>query len=298
MQFTIPTNKEQMYSVLQQIFYFYRIRREAFTELDLIPLSIPKMIYTPLEQSALLEMASKMVTPQIEREKYKEINQLEREISNLTAKKQTLEEQKSVAMQQVTTNFDKTIEKLKAEANKRGMLSSTVIVKELNQTESQRAQTLASVASEYDVKILLVQNEITTLESEIEKAQVFYAELLTKEKNAKKEELALEQDKIKREVERYNNGLDEKEQNSKNAIIRQQADLELKFRELNAEFFSKDQLIEMGYYDDVIKCVCGYYDTLPAMQAYQDFTGESKLSIYLDEYYTNILYLYRARAGQ
>ena len=190
MQFTIPTNKEQMYSVLQQIFYFYRIRREAFTELDLIPLSIPKMIYTPLEQSALLEMASKMVTPQIEREKYKEINQLEREISNLTAKKQTLEEQKSVAMQQVTTNFDKTIEKLKAEANKRGMLSSTVIVKELNQTESQRAQTLASVASEYDVKILLVQNEITTLESEIEKAQVFYAELLTKEKNAKKEELA------------------------------------------------------------------------------------------------------------
>ena len=103
MQFTIPTNKEQMYSVLQQIFYFYRIRREAFTELDLIPLSIPKMIYTPLEQSALLEMASKMVTPQIEREKYKEINQLEREISNLTAKKQTLEEQKSVAMQQVTT---------------------------------------------------------------------------------------------------------------------------------------------------------------------------------------------------
>ena len=174
MQFTIPTNKEQMYSVLQQIFYFYRIRREAFTELDLIPLSIPKMIYTPLEQSALLEMASKMVTPQIEREKYKEINQLEREISNLTAKKQTLEEQKSVAMQQVTTNFDKTVEKLKAEANKRGMLSSTVIVKELNQTESQRAQTLASVASEYDVKILLVQNEITTLESEIEKTQVTF----------------------------------------------------------------------------------------------------------------------------
>jgi len=61
--------------------------------------------------------------------------------------------------------------------------------------------------------------------------------------------------------------------------------------------FSKDQLVNMGYYEDVILCVGAYYDTLSSANAYQDFKNEDKLVMYLDDYYQNMLYLYKTRAG-
>ena len=53
----------------------------------------------------------------------------------------------------------------------------------------------------------------------------------------------------------------------------------------------------MGYYADVIDCVCAYYDTLPVLTAYQDLASENKLAIYLDDFYQDIVYMYKSRAG-
>ena len=73
--------------------------------------------------------------------------------------------------------------------------------------------------------------------------------------------------------------------------------MELRFLDISSGEFTHDQLVEMGYYEDVIKCVCGYYDTLSASNAYYDITSEKKLAIYLDEYYSEIIYTYKLRAG-
>ena len=53
----------------------------------------------------------------------------------------------------------------------------------------------------------------------------------------------------------------------------------------------------MGYYEDIMRCVCGYYDILTAVNAYQDILNEQKLSIYLDDYYESLVYMYKMRAG-
>ena len=64
-----------------------------------------------------------------------------------------------------------------------------------------------------------------------------------------------------------------------------------------SNFFTKDQLVEMGYYTDAIACVRAYYDTLSAVAAYQQIAHDTKVAIYLDDYYTNVVYKYKTLAG-
>ena len=71
----------------------------------------------------------------------------------------------------------------------------------------------------------------------------------------------------------------------------------IRYLDVSAGEFTKDQLVDMGYYEDVIRCVCGYYDTLQPSVAYRDILDEGKLAIYLDDYYESIIYLYKSAAG-
>ena len=82
-----------------------------------------------------------------------------------------------------------------------------------------------------------------------------------------------------------------------NSIKETKCSLKLRFLDISSGEFTHDQLVKMGYYEDVIRCVCGYYDTLSAGDAYFDISSERKLAIYLDEYYTEIVYTYKLRAG-
>ena len=53
----------------------------------------------------------------------------------------------------------------------------------------------------------------------------------------------------------------------------------------------------MGYYKDAIDCVCAYFDTLSAVAAYQQISHDSKVAIYLDDYYANVVYMYKTLAN-
>ena len=59
---------------------------------------------------------------------------------------------------------------------------------------------------------------------------------------------------------------------------------------------AKEQLVEMGYYADVVKCVMAYYNTLSPLDAYRDLSSEQQVIIYLDDYYSSVLYNYQMRA--
>ena len=53
----------------------------------------------------------------------------------------------------------------------------------------------------------------------------------------------------------------------------------------------------MGYYTDAINCVCAYFDTLSALTAYQQIAHDTKVAIYLDDYYSNVVYMYKTLAN-
>ena len=87
------------------------------------------------------------------------------------------------------------------------------------------------------------------------------------------------------------------EQRYSNSIKETKASLYIRFLDVSSGEYTKDQLVEMGYYTDVIRCVSGYYDTLPADTAFRDMNAEGDLMIYLDDYYDQMLYAYRTSAG-
>jgi hypothetical protein len=298
MQFDLPTTKEQMYETLKEIFYYYRIRREGWEGVELLPLELERMQFTPLSENDIKDRIEKCVAPEITMGKWQEIQSVEKQISAMKTKKVNLgialEEQKNLIAQQYSLKS----KVITQDALARGTAQSTIITKELADLESQKADEISQANQSYNDKIADIDATISALEQKKTEIEQFYqgykAELL----DAKLLQSLETQENFGLEVLKYNNGVEEREVKHANSVTNRTADLELKIRELNQTFFSKDQLVEMGYYEDVIDCVCGYYDRLDPMTAYQQINGDKKVPIYLDDYYTNILYLYRSRAGQ
>ena len=298
MQFTIPTTKQEMYTTLQEIFYYYRIRREAWEGVTLKPLEIPRLEFNLLTDAQLREKAVTLVTPGVERESNSAIVKLQEQVDTLTKENSLLSTECSQAVSKIRSGYLEQTQKVQAEAFKRGISESSIVIKEINEIESVMNAEITQTQNIYSQRQADNTAQIQALTQRITDTREFYSQLLQKEIDAKTQQLKDEQTSAQIGVVKYNNDLDEKEIKHDNAIVRQQVSLELRYRELSYEFFTKDQLVEMGYYDDVIRCICGYYDTLSAMSAFQDFSGEGKLAVYLDEYYVDILYMYRTRAGQ
>ena len=59
MTFTNPTTADEMYATLQQIFYFYRIKKEPYSGVTLVPLEIDRLTFTPLTDEQLLAKAAR-----------------------------------------------------------------------------------------------------------------------------------------------------------------------------------------------------------------------------------------------
>ena len=76
MQWETPTTKQKMYEVLQDIFYYYRIRREAWDDLDLVPLELTRMEFTSLSDQELLEKARLKVLPDTNKEEFFALKEL------------------------------------------------------------------------------------------------------------------------------------------------------------------------------------------------------------------------------
>ncbi|MBQ7348507.1 MAG: hypothetical protein IJW47_00790 [Clostridia bacterium] len=189
------------------------------------------------------------------------------------------------------------MQKIYDEALKRGIAQSGIITDQISELETEKNNALNKLKTEYDAEYSFYTNQITVLESRISGLESEYTEQFEEQKQAKYLELKDEQDKIVREIFKYNNGLDEKEQRNKNSIAQANANMQLKYMEIRAENFTKDQLIEMGYYEDVIDCICDYYDTMAPLTAYQEVANTRKLMIYLEDFYSDLVYMYQSRAG-
>ncbi len=296
MEYTRPTTQEEMYRVLQEIFYYYRIRREGFAGVELQPLELERLSYTPkTEQELLLEAQTSLASKhtQFSNEYVSGLNEklalVESELSALPNDKQT-------RIDKVNSDFEASERKLSVAISKNGLGGSSIAVDKLAQMELEKNNILSEIELDYQTKLATLTAEKQTLIQKLNGAEDYCNDIISKENVAKRNELLAEQEKVQREVFKYNNGLDEKEQRYANDILKTNANLELRFLEIRAGEYTKDQLVEMGYYEDVIDVVCAYYDTLPALTAAQQIMRDTKIIEYLDHYYDNVIFMYQQRA--
>jgi hypothetical protein len=162
--------------------------------------------------------------------------------------------------------------------------------------ESDKNVKIADITANKNKLIMTYSAEKQALENKLESADEYFKNTHEKDVDKKVLELKKEREQLTMEVFKYNNGLDEKEQRYENSIKQNQMSLKIRYLEVTTGEFTKDQLIDMGYYQDVVDCVTGYFNTLDASEAYYKFKEQSRLVIYLDDYYDNVLYLYRSAA--
>lgn len=298
MEFTLPRTKSEMYSTLKSIYAHYRLNAVVYTDAQKEPLNLAKMTMNVLSNAQLLLKAETLVKPSVIREKQERKDKLNESLEKLSLKQDKLEEDYKKIYDNVEKDYEKIKESIKKEAIKKGLTYSSLTTEKMYEAESEKANLIAKYQSEKATKQSEINVEISTVQSEISSLDAFYSDLLNKDISKKFEELNDEQEKTKREIFKYNNSIESSIVRYRNTNLMASAELELKYLEVRAKGFSKEALVDMGYYADVIDCICGYYDTLHNdVTAFNEIKKETELMVYLDEFYSDVLLIYKVRAG-
>ncbi len=296
MAFATPTTKEEMYAILKDIFYYYRIKREGFQAVTLQDLALERLDFTPLTDVELLTKAQTLNASKQQEFRVEYEEKINKELAIVNEKIASIPMSKQARINKINTNFNESVNKLNVAIAQNGLSGSSIAVDKLALLELEKNRLLADIESEYEEQGAVLRGEQEALISKLAGAATFCGEIADKENQAKQKELISEQEKTVREIFKYNNGLDEKEQRYANNILQTNASLNLRFLEIKTTEYTKDQLVEMGYYEDVISCVCAYYNTLPTLTAAQQVMRDTKIVEYLDDYYESVVYMYQQRA--
>ncbi|MBE7081823.1 MAG: hypothetical protein E7372_04620 [Clostridiales bacterium] len=297
MEFNLPTTKTEMYAVLLELFNHYRVRKQGYEEAVLEDLVLERLEYENPSDEELMQKAENLLKAEHEREIKKYQTEILSKISALQEKLSLIEKSYAEEVENINNLYAESIIKVKDQALKSGLLNSTVIVDKTAQLEDSKNLKLASLMQEKNEKIAGYSAEIELLNSSLSNSSEHFSDIHAKEIQKKFIELTDEREKKRIEVFKYNNSLDEKEQRFSNSIKESKCSLYLRYLDVKAAEYTKDQLVEMGYFADVITCITAYYDTLEPLTAYQSFLADKDLMMYLDFYYEQTALYYKYRAG-
>ncbi len=293
MNFDTPTTKNEMYEILKEIFAYYRLRRPEHDEITLQPLQLERLDYTAPTDAELEETAETALYAQQRREVRKEKQTLGTALRKVRKKLAEADAAAQAKIAAAEEKCEKVKQQLTAEAAEKGLAFSTVIADGLRDAETDLAEETEKINADLSEEKTALSAEMSELQERLDGLDDFYADVHEKEIAAKVDELKKERDALQAECFKYNNGLDEKEQRYANTLTQSKITLELRYLDLSSKEYTKSQLVDLGYYGDVIKCVCAYYDTLTAQEAYNDIKDEAMLAVYLEDYYENIIYMYK-----
>ena len=296
MQFNLPTTKEQMYSILNDLYYYYRIRREGYEDLNLKELELERLDYTPETDAEIEVRARILLGAEQQREIDKYVSDLRAQIDEIGVKIGVAEQNAKSEIAQVEVLFSDSVNKIQKQAIKAGLIGSSVVVDKTATLESEKNLKIADITARKNQTVSELSAKKAGLENKLNQSASYFELAHQKDVQKKIDELIQKREQTTREVAKYNFGQDEKEQRYCNTMKQINSSLRIRFLAITAGEFTKDQLVDMGYYTDVIRCVTGYYDTLEPVSAYQDMSAEKKLAIYLDDYYPDIIYAYRLNA--
>ncbi len=297
MQFDLPTTEEQLYNTLQEIFRFYRLEREVFIPAEMEPITLEELEFTPLTSAELQTKAETLLKAKQDKLIIQETEEIEERISSLNVQLAEITAYTSSQIELINATYQETEEKLKKQAMENGLYYSSVTLDRLAKLESEKNEKIISATNERDQKLAAINGEISALNTKKSNLNSVYSQMFSREVIAKKSELNDEQNELIRSVFKYNNSVSEKYQRSRINIEEINATLRARFMEINSEMLTKDMLVDMGYYADVIKCVTYFYDNhYNAATAYTKIKSDTKIIPYLDEYYEQVVYRYKMLA--
>ena len=173
MTFNTPTTKNEMYEILQQIFYYYRIRREASPDVSLNDLSLARLSVPLVTDS---QRATKAQTALRAAQAEKVLNykkKISDEIFELDVKISTYATQKTAAENAARLSYAAAEEKAEREAIKRGIAESSAVIDRIADIQTALASELTAIDAEYDEKIATASARKSRLETDLVGADTY-----------------------------------------------------------------------------------------------------------------------------
>lgn len=297
MQFTMPTTKEEMHATLEVIFEHYRTIHGTFISQPLAPLELARMEYTPPTDQELLEKAERIVAADHKREVLKRKDDLTAKLQMLNTKIEDAQTAALKEIEEVEKLYAESARKVELQSMKNGLVGSGIVVDKLTSLEEGKNQKIADINAQKNGLVADYNSQKMYTQNQIDSCETYYEQIHEDEVAKALDELKEQREKTVRQVFEYNSGQDEKEQRYENQIIKHNASVELRYLEISGLHFSKNQLIEMGYYKDVMACVMGYYNTLEPLTAWREVAADETIKIYLEDYYEQVLVGYESLAG-
>lgn len=297
MEFNIPTSKEEMLTILKDIFLYYRKQREVFVEEEMEELLIERLEFELKTDEELRDLAVLALKPSFTQriEDYKK--EIADATSDLLDQIEGLKKEKKSLIEGIDLAYATANEKLKTTLIKNGTALMSSLEKEKSNNLKEKQIEIAKIESQTAGKILILQEKIQRLNDKLALAETNFTKIEEEEILAKIQSLKEDEQTKEREIKKYNSSLHEKEVKYRNSYAKMKADLKFKYASLAQVELSKSQLIEMGYYKDVLHCTALYYNGLAPADAYNDILNDKEVMVYLEEYYEPFLYTYQLRAG-
>lgn len=295
MNFTMPTTKAELTAVLKEIDEYYKYRKGEYEEPNILPLALDRISFTPETDEKLRADAEKISALKLAAEKKQKEAEYNSQILALEAEKSAAEAGLTERLNEIDRLYSESLEKLEQSASDRNMGSSSAYLSLKAELLEKRDNEKSAVTAAVNEKQSVLDGKIAAVNSLLSGL----SELLTA-KYAAETEIAVVEAKIKRQTSadealKYNNQIKEKEIKSSNSVNQAKARLKLDYISVVSKVITKEELNALGYYKDVISACDGYYYTIPAADAYNDFAKDTSMPYYLGDYYQDILYKYSLR---
>ncbi len=297
MQYEIPTSKSELLITLKEIYHYYRIQRIEAPKINLKTLALPKLSFVAKSEEELTEEAKTLISASHQREKNKSIEEINEKLASLEILIVSANQTTQSLIEKITELYTTSQEKIREEGTVKGFATSNAVLDKISQLEEEKNQKITDAIEKNHQQIATYESQKAELNVRLTALDEYFSSLFDKDVQAKVLELNEEQLKYRDEINKYNNTVSEKNLNSQNNVLKAQANLDLRYKEIIIPEPSKDTLVDMGYYDDVIGCVNSYYLNIDAVEAYQDLLNDKTLLICLDHYYQDLLYAYKLRAN-
>lgn len=295
MNFTLPETQEQMYSSLQTIFNFYRVQRAQPFSITLPAISLPRIPVTQMTDSQLNDVAEILINAEHEEFLAKKRESVQEKIREYTEMLNAFPTQKEVDEQKIIDSYNLSRQKIVNTSIKNGLANTSVELSKLAELEENKNKKIIELTEKYTEKETLYNAKIASLTTTLNDLQNRYENYYNMKKIQKIQELKDKEEQNIIELKKYNCSLEEKEKRYVNYVTLTKANLKLRQTEINSTPLTKEDLINLGYYEDVMKCVCYYYDKFSPVNAYQLIARDVKVIQYLDDFYAQVLRLYEAR---
>ena len=297
MNFEAPTTYQQLLEVLTDIGDYYLDRREEYVEPVFAEMNLNTIVFTPKTDQELQVEAEQYYFNEYNKKIQERTLDLTEKLQQKTAERVKTVQENAFKRAEIVKAYGQKINEGTKNSLKAGVYHSSVPADIIEKYLNDKQKELDLLDTALNSTLQCIDNEISALQTKLNNVGTFFANEMAQLVAVKKAELKKAQEEKIQSVTKYNNSITEKSVKYANSVLKEKADLKLKFMEIQGVQLTEDQKVRRGYFSDIIRAINCYYENMSASDAFNDFKTRTELPVYLGSFYANYLYLLQTRAG-